>query len=124
MLLLAGCAATPQRASTLSNTELCVRYGDSLRANDSSGAQIYRSEIDNRNLMLPTDNTESIRRKQISIGMSRCAMHASWGFSSRDNRSVTSRGVRVQHVYMSPYSRYRASAYVYTENGRVTGWQD
>lgn len=120
----AGCAVTPQAASSLNSGELCVRYGDRLKSGDLPGAQIYRSEIDNRKLMLPRDNTESIRRNEISIGMSLCALHASWGSPSRNNRTVTSRGVRVQHVYMNPYSRYRASAYVYTENGIVTSWQD
>lgn len=49
--------------------------------------------------------------------MSQCGMYAAWGDPVRENQSVGSWGRKIQHVYQS-------RNYVYTENGRITSYQN
>lgn len=57
-----------------------------------------------------------IKEQQIRIGMSERALLCSWGNPRKVNRSVGSWGEHKQFVYRS--------SYVYTQNGRVTSYQD
>ncbi len=122
--LLAGCAAPTSadlaRRDTLS---ICTSYGV-FKNGGIYGHMLppMRAELDLR-AVVSSAEWSLIDRGAIQIGMSQCALYASWGSADRENRSVGSGGVRIQHVYRSGY-RYIKANYVYTENGRVTSWQD
>jgi hypothetical protein len=66
---------------------------------------------------------ETVKRKNLRIGMSERALLISWGYPSNINRTVGSFGVHKQYVY-GTYSGYSSPTYVYVENGKVTTWQD
>ena len=80
---------------------------------------LYIKEIERRKLITKKE-WQRIKEKKITIGMSQCALYASWGAPAKENRSVGRWGVHIQHMYGdSPDWRY-----VYTENGKITSWQD
>lgn len=120
---LSGCALSPAYMAASSDSQICERYGVFSR-NGMFGEYTtqYRAEMERRNLLSPHEK-ELVAKKQIQIGMSLCALYASWGTPDRQNRSVGSWGVRIQHVYNAGL-RYIRPTYVYTENGYVTSWQD
>lgn len=123
---LAGCAATPEQAANLNEETLCVRYGTSLRANQTERAAVFGADIARRGIRLSEADLTSIRSETVRIGMSTCAMFASWGHSTVDNRTTTARGVRVQHVwrgFSGQYVRTRSN-FAYTENGIVVAVQN
>lgn len=80
----------------------------------------HLQEMQRRNL-LTANELDLVKNKQIQRGMSLCAMYASWGVPYKENRSVGRWGTHIQHVYGSHHS---SRAYVYTENGIVTSWQN
>ena len=57
-----------------------------------------------------------IGERKIGLGMSEKALVCAWGEPDDSHRSVGSWGVHTQYIY--------PDAYVYTENGKVTSWQD
>lgn len=106
----------------LSKVNFCVLYGEFIKGNplDSNG---YLSE----DIAFKLVNTEARRRKlrfndkqiqseEVKIGMTECQLYATWGLPDDQNRTVGSWGVHIQHIY--------GSKYIYTQNGRVTSWQD
>lgn len=122
-LALSGCAINPQQLAARSDNEVCESYGVySHGIGWGEVANQYRAEIERRNLITP-EEWALAAKKQLRIGMSQCAMYASWGKPDRENRSVYSGGITIQHVFNSGY-RYIRPTYVYTHNGRVRSWQD
>ena len=113
-------AEVPNRLKAMSKDEVCLAYGNALRKGEIDGvalpdiAKLVKKELARRKLKLD----DSLARKgQIKIGISECQLYASWGMSKDQNRTVGDWGVHIQNVYGS-------GTYVYTENGRVTSWQD
>lgn len=102
--------------------EFCVKYGAFLRGEDfphvlpdrKQLAGVFSSEIRRRKLSV---DVEAVKKEVIRIGMSECSLYASWGDPKDINSSVGRWGVHKQHVY-------GGRQYVYTENGRITAWQD
>ncbi len=99
----------------LSRDKFCAAFGNALRGDLKYAAAAAHTEANRRELSF---NSHSIRSKEIRMGMSECELYASWGHPNSQNRTVGSWGVHIQHVYRD----FRS--YVYTENGRVTSWQD
>jgi hypothetical protein len=93
---------------TMSVPELCrvVRRGNTPQAIE---------ELVSRNVFAPNE-TSLIASRKVALGMSEDAMLCSLGSPERANRSVGSWGVHIQYVY--------EGLTVYTENGKVTSWQD
>jgi len=120
--MLVGCAVNPQHVSTAPDLEICQSYGVYSRGAWSSHAESYKQEIERRKL-LSQDDWDTVAQRKIKRGMSQCAMYASWGRPDRENRSVGSWGTHIQHIFNSGYT-YIKPTYVYTENGKVTSWQD
>ena len=79
---------------------------------------LLEKEIYYRTLISEKD-IERVKNKQIAIGMSQCALYLSWGIPVTENKSIGVYGVRIQHIF----SRNK-NAYVYTENGVITYWQE
>lgn len=117
LLTSAGCALNPERLSLLSDDQLCKDYGDLNNGIWNTIADVYKREIINRDLITDAEWV-LVSEKTIQIGIDKCALYASWGTPYRENSTVGSWGVHVQHVYRV------GSGYVYTENGRVTSWQN
>ena len=69
----------------------------------------------NRNAFEPKD-IDLIRRGSVALGMSEDAMLCALGSPEDRNRTVGSWGEHIQYVF--------DGMYVYTENGKVTSWQD
>lgn len=123
VLFISACAVSPAQVERETDNELCLNHGTYAQSAMFAGAaENYRREIEHRKLMTP-EEWDLASRKTIRIGMSRCAMYASWGKPDRENRSVGSFGEHIQHVYNSGY-RYIRPKYVYTRNGKVSSWQD
>lgn len=123
-VLISGCAAMPpERAASYSNDLLCYHYHDA-RGNSAlqKNVPVLRTEIDKRGLISP-DEWELVNQKKIKLGMSECALVASWG-SGKINKYTNSHGQFNQHVYRLDWCRRCNVQYVYTQNGRVTSWQD
>ena len=116
--LVSGCAISPERMSELPDLNVCR----SLAVFGFAGGAPYKQEIIRRNL-LTQEEWALVAEGKISRGMSQCAMYVSWGTPHRENRSVGDWGVHIQHVY-GEGGKYRSVSYVYTENGKVSSWQD
>lgn len=106
---------------SLNTEEFCVAFGQGLRYrkiqeihdyNYKEAEQLVKAEAKRRKLNF---NLKLVEAQEFHIGASVCDLYAALGFGTR-NRTVSSRGVSIQHVY--------GSLYVYTSNGRVTSWQD
>jgi hypothetical protein len=95
--------------------ELCVAYGQWLRGEKPPEGDLIVGELARRRIVV---NKKLVREEKLQLGMSTCELYASWGWPTTSNRSVGRWGEHVQHVYRSD------DTYVYTENGRVTSWQD
>lgn len=119
--LLAGCATTQDIASQ-PDMEVCRSYGVFRTGILLATAPAYRDEMIRRQL-LSDEEWMLVERKELRIGMSQCAMYASWGRPDRENRSVGSYGVHIQHIFNTGY-RYIRPTYIYTQNGKVRSWQD
>jgi hypothetical protein len=116
----------PQILSDMDKDDFCVAYGKylakqkikeigSLEKNLSS---LMKTEVKKRKLVIRTKyaSTSSVRP-----GMTDCELFAAVGLPTKRNRDVGELGVHVQNIY----NFYGGSDfYVYTENGRVTSWQD
>jgi hypothetical protein len=123
MFTLSGCALSPQRISTMNDRQLCNWYGD-WREELTRKHQMpqLRAEIDRRALVKPGE-WELIDKKEVAIGMSVCAVRASWG-SAKENATTTSLGSSIQHVYRLSWCHRCNVKYVYTNNGIVYAIQD
>lgn len=105
----------------MTKNEFCETYGMALRGGEvyDIGAlpdivKLVKKEATRRTLRF---DDSLVRKEQIRMGISECQLYASWGMPEDQNRSVGSWGVHVQHVF-------GLSRYVYTENGKVTSWQN
>lgn len=122
-LSVTGCAVAPERMANKSDLEVCRSFGI-YRASGlwATSANSYHEEIKRRNL-LSDDDWQMIGPKKIKVGMSRCAMYVAFGAPDRENATTSAYGRRVQHVYNAGY-RFIKAYYIYTENDKVTAWQD
>ncbi len=100
--------------------DFCVAYGKSLRDEEISEfnvvpeiVNLVQSEAHRRKL---TFNDSDTKAERVRMGISECQLYAARGAPREANRTVGKWGVHVQHVYNGTY--------IYTENGRVTSWQD
>ena len=121
-IILSGCAATMVNMNNLKNEDslrLCAAYGHMYTT--QSQKEKIADELNRRNA-ITSKEWYLINANKISIGMSRCALYASWGAPWKTNKSVGGWGEHIQHVYGMP-SQYSSSNYVYTRNGRVSSWQ-
>lgn len=121
VVTLAGCVGplTKETASGFPTAALCQRYGVGLR--NGGVDPLVSGELARRGIRLDYDQDKQIRERQIGVGAPLCQMYAAWGFPARENRTTTAAAVHIQHVYEIT-TRHRA--YVYTENGVITAWQD
>jgi len=113
-------------ASTDTDFDVCERFGRYSNTRAYQGGPLlesYFQETQKRQL-LTTQEYTWIRDRKIGMGMSECALFASWGWPTSANRTVTRYGTRVQYVYRSTGYYTSTAAYVYTENGKVTSWQN
>lgn len=115
--LLFACAAIidPSRVPSLSDDALCAGYHQAREFGSAELVNAYATEIKTRNLISERE-WGIVYSNRVAMGISKCALYASWGYPTRENRSVGSWGIHTQHVYGS-------RQYVYTKNGSVTSWQ-
>lgn len=121
-LVLIGCAGSPVRVASMSPDELadvppynlCAAYDYNRDAN-------VRAELESRDLISERE-WELIDQDHIAQGMSEVALICSWGRPRDINASVGSWGRHVQWVFRG--CGQCDSQYVYTEEGRVTSWQN
>ena len=118
---LARRAGAPRFIGGLSKDDLCVAVGTTTRHSTVPGIGTFpellglvKKEIARRNLRM---DGALIEKERIRLGISECQLFATWGPPQSQRRSVGSWGVHIQHVYSG-------GRLVYTENGRVTAWQD
>lgn len=118
----AGCSyLITTTESTDPDLVICAKYGYQRRTPAFKGiAENYGAEIRRRGLLTEKE-WQAVAGNLIFIGMSTCGLYASIGRPHHENRTVTSRSERIQHVYRGLYDVY--GRYVYTENGKVTAWQ-
>ncbi len=107
--------ALPKALQALSGDKFCAAFGNALRGDSKAVAAVAHTEAKRRNLSF---NSAAAIAQEFKMGESECQLYAAWGFPDSQNRSVGSWGVHTQHVYRD------FGTYVYTENGRVTSWQD
>lgn len=125
IVLLGGCAGSPARIGMMAVDELPSEDSRNLcRAYHHHGSEKAKAELIRRN-EIPADEWSDIEEKKIRIGMSELGLVCSWGkpgIYGSINRTVNKYGERTQWVYRS-CSRCKAK-YVYTENGKITSWQN
>jgi len=113
----------PDVVENLDDDKLCLLYGQSVRNEKLSHSKLnmmagnvrdlLRKQIINRNLSVSEDTA---KKHAIRIGSTECELLAGYGLPSHKNRSVGSWGTHIQWVY--------GGTYIYSENGKVTSWQD
>lgn len=118
---LCGCA-TPATLAQQDDVSICRSFGVYKIGILAAEAPKYRAEIERRQLLTAAE-WDSARQGRVHMGMSQCGMYVAKGAPDRENRTVYSGGVRIQHVYNSGY-RYLRPTYIYTHNGKVVSWQD
>ncbi|WP_372826509.1 hypothetical protein [Polaromonas sp.] len=110
----------PTMLREMSEDHFCESYGRALRGDalpalddlkDTKG--FVKTESRRRRLNI---NDLRATSRELKLGDSQCQLYASKGFPQKTNRSVGSWGVHIQHVYRT--------VLVYTENGRVSAYQD
>lgn len=94
----------------MSVAELCEGFQGYQNRED------FFAEIARRKVFGP-QTMKAIQKGSVFIGMVESALACSLGTPSNVNRTVGSWGVHKQYVY-------GRSLYVYTQNGKVTSWQD
>jgi len=108
---------SPEELRTENSFNLCNAYA-------YSKSEKAKAELKRRNA-IPDDEWSVIEQKKIRMGMSELGLVCSWGKPSlygTINKTVTRYGERKQWVYRSCSSC--KGQYVYTENGKVTSWQN
>lgn len=113
-------AIAPNILRSMSKDEFCASYGKGMREGYVAGIgslpdimKLLKKELTRRKIKL---DDSMARKGHIKLGISECQLYASWGEPEDQNQTVGSWGVHTQHVY-------GLGSYVYTENGRVTSWQ-
>lgn len=111
---------TPEKLRSMNKNEFCEAFGEISRGTwiddheiSKEAIKFAKTESSRRKLKL---NSILINEKSIQIGISECELYAAWGMPERQNRTVGSWGVNIQHIY--------SRVYVYTQNGVVRSWQD
>lgn len=121
--LILGCAGSPMSISTMSPEELKnVKDKDLCAAYGMERKEKLKTEMERRTL-LTDDEWKLVEKKQIEVGMSICALFASWGPPNRQQKFSGSWGIHIQYIYGS-YSESGTPTFVNTENGSVTSWHD
>lgn len=112
----------PKNIKGLSLSEFCEFYGYMVRGEDipdfgsaNDMKKIMTNEANRRGVKV---NTKLVKEQLLKLGISTCELYASWGLPNNENKSVGSFGVHIQHIYT------RSGVYVYSENGRVSSWQE
>ncbi|MBW2105994.1 MAG: hypothetical protein JRI26_08230 [Deltaproteobacteria bacterium] len=122
IVFLGGCAGSPARIGMMSPEEVQAENSYNLcNAYAFSKSENAKAELIRRNA-IPDDEWPVIEQKKIRMGMSELGLVCSWGYPSTINKTVTRYGERKQWVYRSCSSC--KGQYVYTENGKVTSWQN
>ncbi len=112
-----------QSLAALDLPALCVAYGRALRdeewfevapAMKGEVLPFAKADIQRRGFLA---NPTRAARGIVKIGDDVCHLYAAVGEPLYENRTVTKHGAHVQHVYGS-------SSYFYSDNGRITAWQD
>lgn len=120
-----GCTtlSSPEQAASLDDMSLCTRAFGTLRGGvyGYTPDAIARAEINRRELIKEVEWT-AIDQQKIRIGMSECALLASWGRPTNINTSVSSRGKSKQYVYRG-YSA-ASTNYVYVKDGIIEAFQN
>lgn len=123
-LSLTSCAAiSPERTGEMTDRRLCNSYAEA-RENFALKKNMpnIKAEIERRNIV-SADEWALIEAKQVKLGMSVCALRASWG-AAKENTTTSRYGNSIQHVYRLSWCHRCNVKYVYTENGKVTAIQD
>jgi hypothetical protein len=112
----------PEEIKTVSTSQFCEYYGFMLRneyvtsfGSAADMRNIIKKEASRRNLKV---NANIVKKRHIKLNISTCDLYASWGTPDDENKSVGSFGVHIQHIYR------RFGTYVYSQNGRITSWQE
>ena len=108
---MASMTATPDELKTRNTDTLCYSWYQDQR-------QKVMDELLRRSAIEAGD-VQTIKSRQIHIGMNECSLMASWGPPSTTNRTVTANGTLIQYVFGSLHANY-----VYMQNGRITGIQN
>lgn len=128
-MLLSGCAAisTTRDPAGMSYESLCEAFGNNMRSPYSAErVEALAAEIAKRGYINPRQWESSVMGKKVQVGMSRCALYASWGTATRENQLATRGGVSIQHVFGTHfYGQYirTSPSYAYTVNDVVTAVQ-
>lgn len=119
--MMIGCASLQPMPDVrrMDDGHLCGAYHYYGRYGTIAHTEAVHDEIQRRNL-LSKEDWQLVYEKSIRIGIRSCVLYAAWGSPDSENRSTGAWGTGTQHVY----GRGRYARYVYTRNGRVTGWQD
>lgn len=126
LMLCQACSTTPiGGVASLSTSQLCAHYGSALRGSGSATQATAREALQQRSVSISAREEQSIAKETVYVGMSECALYASWGIPSRQNRTITAAGTNIQHVWAGYSGRYIStrSNYAYTTNGTVTAIQ-
>ena len=119
IVFLNGCISTmsPEALKSENSYDLCKYYASSKSENVKLEL-IWRGAI-------PDNEWPLIEKKLIQLGMSELGLVCSWGIPNQINKTVVRWGTRKQWIYC-PYGYYNSHdcQYVYTDNGKITAWQN
>ncbi|MCK4623019.1 MAG: hypothetical protein KAT62_12485 [Desulfuromonadales bacterium] len=121
-LILSGCPGSPLKLGMMSPGELRYESPENLcNAYNFNQKDTIEQELRRRNIFTTTEWV-SITQNKVQLGMSELALICSWGLPSSINETVGSWGVHKQFVYRACDTCQ--GQYIYTENGKVTSWQN
>jgi hypothetical protein len=125
IIFLMACVGSPLHISMMSSEELSHQDSYLLcNAYALKRSKNIKTELLKRNI-IPPKEWQPIDQGEIKRGMSELGLICSWGYPTINgsiNETVGSWGVHKQWVYR--LCSTCSSQYVYTENGKITGWQN
>lgn len=105
------------KAEKITESKFCSALGKALRGRDDEFARAMIKRSADLQLGVPDlDQQDTIKKRQINLGMTQCMALAAWGRPEKVNRSVGSYGTHEQWVY--------SGNYLYFDDDRLTSWQD
>jgi hypothetical protein len=121
---LEGCVSwtDPAELRAKDTTDLCSAYASFGSYADRQNA--IQAEITRRGLIDLAD-WDMVRQHRVRIGMTECALLASWGYPIDSHRTVTQGGDETQLVFGAcNWGNCSPSRYGYVQNGRVVAIQN
>jgi hypothetical protein len=104
-----------ERKSSIGQENICISSGPKIKTGGYEGKNAKQYLIDHG--LIKDGDVSLVQNNAVDIGMTRCAMLASYGLYENQNITKTQYSTNIQHIYFGNH-------YIYTKNDVVTSIQN